>query len=567
MLLTETKEVSYVEKRKLSKLPDFKWNNYDLNNYPKRFENFINDQFGFRERLIQMYYMLNYNLDPMSSTEYVIVGKNGWLFWNGEDIIEDYRNSRPLTSKELEKIKKYLETKYYWLKEQDINYLFVITPNKHTIYGENIPSNIRKVNNKSRYDQIIEYIGAHSEVPLIDLRPVLLKAKKNAQLYYKNDTHWNVIGANYAQHEIAEYLSTLYPAIKPKLHPLDSFEFNIGHGGDLVEMMNLGKITEEVIPYLNTEGTRCKKIDLDKKLYNLEDSNPLFMTDCPTNHGINALIFRDSSFEQLQPYISEYFSKATYVWIRLPDLGTLKETVLKTRPNIVIDQIAEFTIKDSINEIVFYTSDMTGKEIAVGGDVHLDTTHKKYGLASLRFDGNKDIMRIADHQGWAFGSEDFTVDFWVRFASTFGTQVLVGSPYYIPDKSWQIAWEKKFKCLRFSFSTDGNDNTDIRFHWSPSDGIWYHLAIVRKGSDLRAFVDGVQLGENYNIGNVSIFDSKASIYIGSRGYEEHFNGWLDEIRISKGIARWTSHFTSPSKEYSTDPYTKLLLHGNDPDKW
>ena len=64
------------------------------------------------------------------------------------------------------------------------------------------------------------------------------------------------------------------------------------------------------------------------------------------------------------------------------------------------------------------------------------------------------------------------------------------------------------------------------------------------------------------MGDVSIYDSKDQLYIGSRGNEEHFNGWLDEIRISKGIARWTTNFTPSSSEYSTDTYTKLLLHCN-----
>jgi len=194
------------------------------------------------------------------------------------------------------------------------------------------------------------------------------------------------------------------------------------------------------------------------------------------------------------------------------------------------------------------------------GNVRIDTVQPKFGSASVLFDGAGSRLQVADSPGWAFSSEDFTIDFWVRFANTSGTQVLVGYPYYSPDKAWQIAWEEEFKSLKFSYSTDGENNTDARFHWSPSKDRWYHIAILRKETALMAFVDGFQLGESYHIGEVSIYDSETPLHIGSRGAEEHFNGWLDEIRISKGIARWSSNFTPNSGEYTKDPYTSLLIH-------
>ncbi len=197
------------------------------------------------------------------------------------------------------------------------------------------------------------------------------------------------------------------------------------------------------------------------------------------------------------------------------------------------------------------------------GNVRIDTAHPKFGSASVFFDGAGSHLQVADRPGWAFSSEDFTIDFWVRFVHTSGTQVLVGYPYYSPDKAWQIAWEGESKSIKFSYSSDGENDTDAKFHWSASKDRWYHIAIVRKDSDLMAFVDGFQLGESHDIGQVSIYDSEAPLHIGSRGAEEHFNGWLDEIRISKGIARWGSNFTPNSGEYTKDSFTILLIHFND----
>lgn len=198
----------------------------------------------------------------------------------------------------------------------------------------------------------------------------------------------------------------------------------------------------------------------------------------------------------------------------------------------------------------------------IKGNAHTSTLQSKFGGGAGLFKGDGGRLEIADNEGLTFGSGNFTVDFWVRFASTSRTQVLVGYPYYSPNKAWQIAWEEESNSLKFSYSTDGSNNTDARFPWSPSLDTWYHIAILRNGSDLMAFVDGSQIGHKHHMGLISIYDSKNTFYIGSRGNEEHFNGWLDEIRISKGIARWTSNFTPPSTEYTSDPYTSLLFHMN-----
>jgi len=192
----------------------------------------------------------------------------------------------------------------------------------------------------------------------------------------------------------------------------------------------------------------------------------------------------------------------------------------------------------------------------------VDTSQNRFGEASFLFEGTGHRLQLDKYKDWAFESDEFTVDFWVRFASTSGTQVFLGHKYLGTDKRWQIAWEEEFNSLKFAYSTDGSDSTGARFPWFPSADTWYHVAIVRNGSDLKAFVDGSQIGDTHHMGEVSIYASMDSFFIGTRGTEEHFYGWLDEIRISKGIARWTSNFAPQNREYLKDSYTTLLLHCN-----
>jgi Neuraminidase (sialidase) len=66
------------------------------------------------------------------------------------------------------------------------------------------------------------------------------------------------------------------------------------------------------------------------------------------------------------------------------------------------------------------------------------------------------------------------------------------------------------------------------------------------------FVDGTQIGTTQNIGSNSIFDSSTNLYVGcDAGSSSYVDGWMDEVRVTKGYARWTSNFTAPSAEYSS----------------
>ena len=99
--------------------------------------------------------------------------------------------------------------------------------------------------------------------------------------------------------------------------------------------------------------------------------------------------------------------------------------------------------------------------------------------------------------------------------------------------------------------------------WSVSTGVWYHLAFVRTGASAKIFIDGVSqtLTENTAFGTNDVGNLATPLIIGAYSDNSlYLNGYIDELRISKGIARWTSNFTPSTEPYTTDSYTKLLLH-------
>ncbi len=202
-----------------------------------------------------------------------------------------------------------------------------------------------------------------------------------------------------------------------------------------------------------------------------------------------------------------------------------------------------------------FTDSAASKAVTANGDVTQTTAQLKLGGKSAVFDGNGDYLTLADSEDWNFGSGNFTIDFWIRFNSVNGSQMPSGWwSGSTGTYSWRIHYYGDQPGMYFQYSTDGtNVFNGIGSVWTPSPNTWYHVAIVRHGADGLFFVNGVKTGATGNFGTDVLYSATSPLYIGSvfsggePGYL--FNGYLDEFRISKGIARWTSDFTPPSSPY------------------
>ena len=216
------------------------------------------------------------------------------------------------------------------------------------------------------------------------------------------------------------------------------------------------------------------------------------------------------------------------------------------------------TITDSSN---------TPKTVTVVGNTQIDTAQypNLVGSAgSILFDGTGDYLTLADSDDWNFGSGDFTIDFWVRFAA-------VGNLYPMFEQRTTGSF-----AIRFWLTTSGADYWEAYFSYNgttfggsvghvPSPAIeantWYHIAIVRNGTNVDIYQNGVKLGGSFNIGVNTIFDSTDLFYIGANGNtpSDFHNGWKSEFRVSKGIARWVANFTPPTIIYGYGYNNKLLI--------
>jgi hypothetical protein len=123
----------------------------------------------------------------------VVVGLRGWLFYAGDRSIENYRHQVPLSAAELDGWVKGIEERKAWFAARGITYLFVIAPDKQSIYPEYMPRSLAPPPGDTRLDQLDRRLAG--DASWLDLRGPLRAAKGDEPLYPKGDTHWNDRGA------------------------------------------------------------------------------------------------------------------------------------------------------------------------------------------------------------------------------------------------------------------------------------------------------------------------------------------------------------------------------------
>ena len=330
------------ENRKLAELPSLKLDIEVLRDYPGNYINYYNDNFGFRNTFVILNFLIRHNLLRESSSSQVVLGKNGWLFYNKDGSIEDYRGITHFEDKNLKEIAKSYERKRILLSKQGIKYILVLAPNKEAIYGEWMPDYLNKIRNRSGLDEVTDYIKENTSVDIIDLRNTLYNNKKREQLYLKTASSWNDYGAFLAYREIMELISEWFP--KAQANSLS--EFNIKReeirGDDLAEMMGGANFfREKNIIMVPNKPRKARKVDYNPSAtYRDPFAMELDNTDLP-----RVIVFRDCFFDKIIPFLSENCQYSKYYWQSWDPDTPITEMINTVRPDIVIEEKAERFLK------------------------------------------------------------------------------------------------------------------------------------------------------------------------------------------------------------------------------
>jgi hypothetical protein len=188
------------------------------------------------------------------------------------------------------------------------------------------------------------------------------------------------------------------------------------------------------------------------------------------------------------------------------------------------------------------------------GNGQIDTAQFKFGTSSLLCDGVNDGAFYADSADWSFGSGQFTVEVWVRFNSLTGFQTFAAQWGASNQQSWLFDFPGSANnLLRFAYSTTGADTVAVQGSWTPTTGVWYHVAADRdSGGTLRIYANGTMIASGS--ANVTFFGSTTSMAMGVlnvSGLANDLNGWMDELRITKGVGRYVSDggYTTPTASF------------------
>lgn len=192
-------------------------------------------------------------------------------------------------------------------------------------------------------------------------------------------------------------------------------------------------------------------------------------------------------------------------------------------------------------------TDESGKTWTRSGNAQIDTAQYKFGGASGLFDGSGDYVSTPDHADFAFGNGNFTIDFWFKQSAVVSQYKMLVGQWGGTQHSWQcMVWNSD----RLNFSVYTTTQKTVGGVYV-RDTNWHHYAAVRYGAIVSLYLDGASIGTPLDIGTESLKDSTNNVIIGRNpdATTWDWNGWIDEVRISKGIARWTGNFTPPNVEY------------------
>ena len=193
------------------------------------------------------------------------------------------------------------------------------------------------------------------------------------------------------------------------------------------------------------------------------------------------------------------------------------------------------------------------KGITAIGSGKVSTAQSKFGGASALFDGAGDYLTIPSSSDFAFGSSDFTLECWIR-RSVSSEQHNILDFRTTNTQDAPVVYIQTNNVLTY-YVNGANRITGT----SISTNTWHHVALSRSGTSTKLFLNGTQVGSTWT-DNTNYIQSP--LVIGSRfdGTTGNFNGYIDEIRVTKGLARYTANFTAPTASFVNDSNTSLLMH-------
>lgn len=196
----------------------------------------------------------------------------------------------------------------------------------------------------------------------------------------------------------------------------------------------------------------------------------------------------------------------------------------------------------------------------VTGDTNYVTSTEKYGVGSISFPGTGSSFYVAAPTSTLLGlNSDFTVEFWCYLVPAYHNAGVIGcwnTNNFVGSQSWVISFDTQGK-IYASIKTGDESTVLSTSHSAISVNVWQHIAFVRSGSTFTLYIDGNSVGSFFYAGNLAPGPNRLTM----NGYDNGgngFSGYLDDIRITTGVARYTANFKTPTETFQTTMTTSAL---------
>lgn len=314
-------------------------------NFAKDYEAYYNDTFAGRKKVISKYVKLQKKF-KIDAGQY-FYGNDGWIFYdsikaNNGNTLLDYYAEVYFDEDDLQKMLKGINMAKELYAKQGIKYAVIVAPNKENIYSEFMPDRMQKIRKSdiSRMDAAVNYLTKETDVPILNLKPVLLAAKNKVaeDLYFHKDTHWNFLGGFVAFEKISEMFHKLGFNVKPA-----KLDVSMISNGEIRNMdMEAGaKEWAYSVNYRNELTTECHQDEVNTAVK--------ICTTKGTGNKKRLLMFVDSFSEYLIPYVNKTFETVYYVPAGSKKLSEIKSYIDMAQPDLIVDELVERYFSRYIN--------------------------------------------------------------------------------------------------------------------------------------------------------------------------------------------------------------------------
>lgn len=301
-----------------------------LETYPKEFEDYYNDNLPFKYQLTKLNAYINFTFFHTTTSLKVILGKEDWLFHRDiseGDPISYYQGIDLFSDEELASYCNSIVALRDSLASQGKEFLFFVPPIKERVYSIYMPDSVPQVNTFNKTEQLVAYLIKNTDITVIYPMDEFLELRDAYPLYYKNDTHWNELGAFIGAQQLLESLigSRSY---------LENVQFTYGNKSAKEDLSTLASLSGLVEPDMEIlisnyfpQITIKDTIQITPELSLLQSSSA----------GSSLMIIGDSYADGMIPYLSKHFSNIYSCHWR----NATGELIKDTPTDIVVFQMLE----------------------------------------------------------------------------------------------------------------------------------------------------------------------------------------------------------------------------------